>query len=113
MQWTPRGENTFVKVVTTDGAITWQGTYCYGITGDIIYRQPDTMEAYTATLYKWDQEIIGNVEIFVPLDKLNDNAYFCYASPAFGKEPLLETEAYEILSVLCFASMVGLHHVKE
>eukprot|EP00957_Ditylum_brightwellii_P173891 13238383-Ditylum_brightwellii.AAC.1 len=65
-------KTALVKVVTTDGAITWQGTYCYGITGNIIYRQPDTMEAYTAMLKKWEQEIIENVELLVLLDKLSE-----------------------------------------
>eukprot|EP00957_Ditylum_brightwellii_P040447 3061505-Ditylum_brightwellii.AAC.1 len=32
----------------------------------------------------------------------NDNAYFCHAGPAFGKEPLFRAEAYGILSVLYF-----------
>eukprot|EP00957_Ditylum_brightwellii_P126440 9638187-Ditylum_brightwellii.AAC.1 len=70
MQWTPTEKTALVKVSTTDGAITWQGTYCCGITGDIIYRQPGTMKAYTAALEKWDQKIIENVEVLVPLDKL-------------------------------------------
>eukprot|EP00957_Ditylum_brightwellii_P156370 11901672-Ditylum_brightwellii.AAC.1 len=71
MQWTPTDKTAPVKVISTDGAITWQGTCCYGITGDLIYRQPDTMEAYTATLEKWKQEVIENVEIRIPLDKLS------------------------------------------
>eukprot|EP00957_Ditylum_brightwellii_P009086 687068-Ditylum_brightwellii.AAC.1 len=70
MKWTPTENTALVKVVTTDRAITWQGTYCYGITGGIIYRQPDTMETYTATLEKWEREVIENVEILPPLDKL-------------------------------------------
>eukprot|EP00957_Ditylum_brightwellii_P126847 9669264-Ditylum_brightwellii.AAC.1 len=71
MQWTPTEKIAPVKVVTTDGAITWQVTYWYGITGDIIHRPSDEMEAYTAILEKWEQEIIENVEILVPLDKLS------------------------------------------
>eukprot|EP00957_Ditylum_brightwellii_P106037 8088276-Ditylum_brightwellii.AAC.1 len=70
MQWTLAEKTAPVKVVTTDGAITWHGTYCYGIADDIIYRQLNIMEAYTATLEKWEQDIIDNVEILVPLDKL-------------------------------------------
>eukprot|EP00957_Ditylum_brightwellii_P151437 11532774-Ditylum_brightwellii.AAC.1 len=71
MQWTPTEKTAPVKVVTKDGMIAWQGTYCYGIAGDIIYRQPYTMEAYTEMLEKWKQEIIENVKILVPLDILS------------------------------------------
>eukprot|EP00957_Ditylum_brightwellii_P210782 15365390-Ditylum_brightwellii.AAC.1 len=63
VQWTPSDKTPSVKVITTDGTITWQGTYCYGITGNIIHRQPDTMEVYIATLEKWEHKIIDNVEI--------------------------------------------------
>eukprot|EP00957_Ditylum_brightwellii_P173548 13213476-Ditylum_brightwellii.AAC.1 len=71
IQWTLTDKTAPVKGSTTDGTITWQGTYYYGITGDIIHRQPDTMEAYTVMLEKWEQEIIDNVEILVPLDKFS------------------------------------------
>eukprot|EP00957_Ditylum_brightwellii_P022233 1678247-Ditylum_brightwellii.AAC.1 len=63
VQWTPTDKIAPVKVMTTDETLTWQGTYCYGITGDIIHRQPATVEELTAKLEKWEQEIIDNVEI--------------------------------------------------
>eukprot|EP00957_Ditylum_brightwellii_P024942 1885858-Ditylum_brightwellii.AAC.1 len=44
VQWTPTEKTAPVKIKTTDGSVTWQGTYCYGITGDIIHRQPATMD---------------------------------------------------------------------
>eukprot|EP00957_Ditylum_brightwellii_P023505 1773545-Ditylum_brightwellii.AAC.1 len=52
MQWIPTEKTAPVKVVMRDVANTLQGMYCYGIIGDIIYRQSDTMEAYMATLEK-------------------------------------------------------------
>eukprot|EP00957_Ditylum_brightwellii_P040699 3080788-Ditylum_brightwellii.AAC.1 len=45
---------TPAKVKTTDRSVTWQGTYCYGFTGDIIHRQPAIMDKYTSTLAKWE-----------------------------------------------------------
>eukprot|EP00957_Ditylum_brightwellii_P211335 15366059-Ditylum_brightwellii.AAC.1 len=59
-----------VRVVTTDGTLTWQGAYCYGITGDIIHRQPATIKEFTVALEKWEQDIIDNVEILASLNKL-------------------------------------------
>eukprot|EP00957_Ditylum_brightwellii_P093987 7156568-Ditylum_brightwellii.AAC.1 len=56
--------------MTTDGTLTWQGTYCYGITGKIIHRRPATMDEFTATSDKWEQDIIDNVETFVSFNKL-------------------------------------------
>eukprot|EP00957_Ditylum_brightwellii_P105265 8024167-Ditylum_brightwellii.AAC.1 len=70
VQWTPTEKTAPVKVKTTDESVKWQGTYCYGITGDIIHRQPATMGEYTATLEKWEQEIINNVKTLASLDKL-------------------------------------------
>eukprot|EP00957_Ditylum_brightwellii_P040639 3075891-Ditylum_brightwellii.AAC.1 len=70
VQWTPTEKNTPVKVKTTDESVTLQGTYCYGITGDIIHRQLTTMDEYTAMLEKWEQDIINNVETLASLDKL-------------------------------------------
>eukprot|EP00957_Ditylum_brightwellii_P103289 7872224-Ditylum_brightwellii.AAC.1 len=67
VQWTPIEKTTPVNVKTADGSVSWQGTYCYGITGD---RKPATMGKYTATLEKWEQEIIDNVKTLVSLDKL-------------------------------------------
>eukprot|EP00957_Ditylum_brightwellii_P051798 3928196-Ditylum_brightwellii.AAC.1 len=71
MQWTLTQKTAPVKVITTDEAVIWQGTYCYGITGDIIYQQPATIEIYTVMLEKWEQEIIENVEVLVTLDNLS------------------------------------------
>eukprot|EP00957_Ditylum_brightwellii_P055725 4222612-Ditylum_brightwellii.AAC.1 len=70
VQWTPAEGKKTVKVKTTVMSVTWQGTYCYGITGDIIHRTYVTMDKYKATFEKWEQEIINNVETLVSLDKL-------------------------------------------
>eukprot|EP00957_Ditylum_brightwellii_P067955 5159106-Ditylum_brightwellii.AAC.1 len=70
LYWTHTDKIASVKVVTKDGTLTWQDTYCYEITGEIIHRQPATMEEYTAMLEKWEQEIINNVETLVSLNKL-------------------------------------------
>eukprot|EP00957_Ditylum_brightwellii_P041284 3125588-Ditylum_brightwellii.AAC.1 len=48
VQWTPTVKISQVKVKTTDRSVTWQGTYCYGITGNIIHRQPATMDEYNS-----------------------------------------------------------------
>eukprot|EP00957_Ditylum_brightwellii_P211038 15365696-Ditylum_brightwellii.AAC.1 len=68
--WTPIGKTSPGKVMTTEGTLTWQGTYYYGITDEIIHRKPATMYEYTSALEKSEQEIIDNVEPSVPLDKL-------------------------------------------
>eukprot|EP00957_Ditylum_brightwellii_P000872 69073-Ditylum_brightwellii.AAC.1 len=73
MQQIPTEKTAPVKVKTTDGSVTWNGTYCYGITGDIIHRQPVTMDEYTATLEKLEQEIINNVKTLASLDKLAES----------------------------------------
>eukprot|EP00957_Ditylum_brightwellii_P190419 14494855-Ditylum_brightwellii.AAC.1 len=56
--------------MTTDGTLTWQGTYCYGITGKNFYRKSAIMDKYKVMLEKWEQEIINNVKTLVSLDKL-------------------------------------------
>eukprot|EP00957_Ditylum_brightwellii_P115125 8779960-Ditylum_brightwellii.AAC.1 len=86
--------------MATARTFTWQGTYCYGIIGDIIHRQPATMDKDTATLEKWEQEIIDNVEILVSLDKLIASmqqgkcsiAIVMTGCPAFGKDSSLRAE---------------------
>eukprot|EP00957_Ditylum_brightwellii_P088293 6725961-Ditylum_brightwellii.AAC.1 len=70
VQWIPTEKTAPVKVKTADGSVTWQGTYCYGVTGDIIHKKLATMDKYAAMLEKWEQDIIDNVEPLVFLDKL-------------------------------------------
>eukprot|EP00957_Ditylum_brightwellii_P090454 6888848-Ditylum_brightwellii.AAC.1 len=57
-----------VSVSTQDGAMTWKGIYCSGITGNIVHRQPGTFTEYIAGLGEWEQELINEVKILVSLD---------------------------------------------
>eukprot|EP00957_Ditylum_brightwellii_P003742 284347-Ditylum_brightwellii.AAC.1 len=45
--------------------MTWKGTYCSGITGNIVHRQPGTFTDHSTGLDEWEQELINKVEILV------------------------------------------------
>eukprot|EP00957_Ditylum_brightwellii_P109229 8332023-Ditylum_brightwellii.AAC.1 len=59
--WTSSEKVSPVSVLTQDRAVTWKGTYCSGITGDIIHRQPGTFTEYIARLGEWEGELINKM----------------------------------------------------
>eukprot|EP00957_Ditylum_brightwellii_P161109 12266644-Ditylum_brightwellii.AAC.1 len=62
---TPSEKVSPVSVSTQGGAMTWKGTYCSGITGDIVHRQPGTFTEYITGLGEWEQELINEMEILI------------------------------------------------
>eukprot|EP00957_Ditylum_brightwellii_P060213 4573325-Ditylum_brightwellii.AAC.1 len=50
--------------------MTWKGTYCSGITGEIVHQQPGTFTEYITGLGEWEQGLINEMEILTSLDVL-------------------------------------------
>eukprot|EP00957_Ditylum_brightwellii_P129408 9872282-Ditylum_brightwellii.AAC.1 len=65
----------------------WQGTYCFGITGEIVQSQPATDGSAEDDIMSFAWKICSN----------DGKAYICHAGPAFGIELSFQAEAYGVL----------------